>query len=142
MILYIFNQSFPDSSGFAKRCQMEIDALSKNHEITILCRGSTKKDTRLYESPYKQIQIMRFDNRVSLIERPRLYIPGAYEIYRNVYLLLSLGKGIFTFLKYKTPSNIQLYVVSSPLTVPLISYIIAKLTNIKCSFLEFHDLEP
>src|SRR5690606_23448348 len=137
-----FNQTFPDNSGFAKRCKMEIDALSKDHELVILCRNSEQKEDLFYLSPYKKIPIKRFNTSVSVIGRPTFYIPEIYEIVRNIFLLWSLGRKLYTLIsKYKN-QNIELYVVSSPLTVPFIAYIIAKFKRAKCSFLEFHDLEP
>jgi glycosyltransferase involved in cell wall biosynthesis len=147
MIIYIFNNYFPDNSGFAKRCKMEIDALSQTEDITILCRKRRVKELPFYKSPYKKIPIKRFDNNNKLMERPNKYKHVFYELSRNISLVVSiaiiLNQILFSIKKnIKTNNNIRIYAVSSPLTVPLTAWLIGKMHRISLEVLEFHDLEP
>jgi len=147
MIIYIFNNYFPDNSGFAKRCKMEIDVLSKMDDIIILCRKNKAKETPFYKSPFKKIFIERFNNNNRLMERPRAYKHVFYEVSRNIGLIVAIAKKLNAVLSsikkiVEINKNIKIYAVSSPLTVPLVVFLIGKMHRVSLEVLEFHDLEP
>lgn len=143
MILYIFNNYFPVYSGFGKRCQKEIEILSKDNDIVIVCRGKAGlKEKNYFETKYRKIKIAHFKANSTVIERTdKKYISGFYELKRNFDLLLGLSITLFK-LFFKNRRNVKIYAIVSPLTVPLIAFIIAKIFNMTPEIIEFHDLEP
>lgn len=145
MILYIFNNYFPDSSGFGKRCFKEIEILSAENDITVICRknpGEKKLDQLKIGS--KLINIIKYDVRSNVMERTgKSYISVLYELTRNLNLVLGLSKAILNFLwKNRNQKNIKVYSVVSPLTVPLLAFMFAKAFRASPHVIEFHDLEP
>ncbi len=141
MILFIFNNFFPDNSGFSLRCKRAIDALSQVDDIAILCRENAGQKY-LYKSQNKNIPIYTFKPLSSHIDIPQNYVSGIYEIIRNIDLLIQLGFSTFKlFYKYRN-NNLKIYAVTSPLTVPFIVLILGKIFNISLEIVEFHDLEP
>lgn len=145
MILYIFNHPFPDNSGFTNRCRREIDALSKQEDVIIICRGYKSGASTNYVSPYRDIPVHTFTAKSVLMENPKQYFRGTglYEVIRNVDLMYNLSKTLFyVFSKYRNSRSVRLYTVSSPLTVPLTAYIIGRLFRFVPFVLEMHDLEP
>lgn len=145
MIIYIFNNNFPDSSGFGKRCLKEIELLSRDNDITIICRRSNRKERNVFKTKYKQIKIERFYAESAIMERINnsLYTSGYYELKRNIDLLMGLSKSLLkVFIKNKNEKYLKIYTVVSPLTVPLIVWLLTKLFNRTPAVIEFHDLEP
>lgn len=145
MIIYLFNNFFPDNSGFGKRCQKEIEILSKDNDILVICRKrNTVEENKFFKTKYKQINVIRYNAKSLIIERTDgFYKSGFYEIKRNYDLLFNLSKTLSSVLwKNKKNRKIKLYTIVSPLTVPLIALIFAKLFRISPEVIEFHDLEP
>jgi len=145
MILYIFNNFFPDDMGFSLRCRNEIDVISKSEDMIIFCRKKNNKDIKDYKSPYRKIKIERFLTNYLLIEKPKKYIQFYYEISRNLKLCFSIFFKLNSIVireKRKNGNNLKIYVITSPLTIPLICYVVAKIHRARLDILEFHDLEP
>lgn len=147
MIVYIFNSYFPDDSGFGKRCKMEIDALSAIDDITVFCRENFSEKNEIYISNGKKIDVVKYDVGVPVTEKPKEYMKIFYELYRNVSLFFGIIFKLNRLIgekkrNVKIKKDVKLYVVSSPLTIPLIAYFLGKLHGISLEVLEFHDLEP
>ncbi len=143
MIIYIFNGYFPDNSGFGIRCKREIDAISKDEPVVIVCRGENeKKDIQIYKSPHREITIYRYYSNSQLVERPKKYLTGFYEIKRNLELMMNLCLILYKTLQRYIKEEKKLYVVTSPLTVPFFAWMFSKVNKTKLHVLEFHDLEP
>lgn len=145
MIIYIFNSYFPDETGFGIRCKKEIDSLSDVEDVTILCRRKDAEEPAFYPGK-KNIPINRFGFNVPLIEKPKSYKSGLYEIYRNIFLLIHVALSLIGLIrklkKDESEKKLKLFAVSSPLTVPLTAYFIGKIFGAKPEVIEFHDLEP
>lgn len=141
MIIYVFN-GYLDNSGFAVRCRRGLDALSYNEEIVVLCRSNKKFNSRIYKSPHKLIPLIYFSTSKPLVDQALSYKPFFYELSRNIQLMYKLGSELFKIINQYKNYEIKIYVVSSPLTVPLIAFIIGKLFGVRLSVLEMHDLEP
>jgi glycosyltransferase involved in cell wall biosynthesis len=145
MILYIFNNHFPDNSGFGKRCKKEIELLSKKNSVVVLCRKrNLQKSREIYKTKYGKITLVRFSAKSSITERTnKTYLSGLYEIKRNIDLLWSLSLCLLKVLwKNRQKNNIKIYAVVSPLTVPFISWLFAIFFGRSAEIIEFHDLEP
>ncbi|CAN5240390.1 hypothetical protein BH09PAT2_BH09PAT2_01430 [soil metagenome] len=145
MILYLFNNNFPDNAGFGKRCKKEIEILSEKEEIMVLC----KKNCSIEEAPYikignNNVQIARFTTYFGGNQKIHDYEmkKGFYEFGRNLDLTFGMMTQLCKLLWQHKAKNIKLYVIVSPLTVPLIGYIIGKVFNASPQVVEFHDLEP
>lgn len=142
MIYFIFNNKFPDNSGFGLRCQREVDLLSKHEDVTIICQTNKKNETKgEYKTPYKRVQINYFYTGYKLIERPNMYIGLVYELVRNLQLFYSLGKTYYKVTKNAKRKKDKIYVTSSPLTVPFLCYLF-NYKGLSNYVLEMHDLEP
>ena len=144
MIIYVFNHEFPDSSGFAKRCQREIETLSKVDEIIVICRkNSTTLDTSELPTSKHTTLIKRFGAQSKVVHRPENYKPnGLYEIRRNLDILLGLSLTLISVIRNNSQKKIQIVSVTSPLTVPTLCFFIAKLFRVDAALVSFHDLEP
>lgn len=143
MIIYIFNNYFPDNSGFGKRCMKEIEILAKQDSVFVICRRNNKKNNKKLKIGEKMVTIESFGGKFTLIERTKAYKTGYYEILRNIDLLKELNITLLkTLWKYRKEKNMKIYVVNSPLTVPAIVYVLTKIFNRTPDILEFHDLEP
>jgi len=145
MLIYIFNNPFPSTGGFAKRCLKEIEILSETNDIIVICRQDDKtKYITSIDTDFKKIPIYRFDTFFGITDKVQNYknIAGLYELIRNIDLLRGLFTSLFKVLwKYRN-NKIKLYAVVSPLTVPFITYFVGILFNAKPEIVEFHDLEP
>ncbi|HRN69934.1 MAG TPA: glycosyltransferase [Candidatus Woesebacteria bacterium] len=145
MILYIFNNPFPSTGGFSKRCKKEIEILSETNELVIICRANKKSDEGNYlKTKYKNIPIYRFKTSIGITDKVLNYknLAGFYEAIRNLDLLFGLYITLITVLwKYKQ-NSIRLYAIVSPLTVPMIAFFSGFLFKVKAEVIEFHDLEP
>lgn len=141
MILYILNGYINDNAGFSKRCQREIDMLSEVEEITVISRKD-KKNKPTYEN--KKAVFIYFDVDTSLVENPKKYFSGFYEMYRNAKLFFPFIISLFTVVKklLHDKKKIKIYVVSSPMTIALYTLCIIKLFKLQDTILEFHDMEP
>lgn len=144
MVVYVFNNVFPDNAGFGKRCRKEIEMLSKKAEVVVVCkRDNGQKKSEIVSLGDTHLSIFRFStgNNTQHIENYEEK-KGWYEIYRNLQLVLSmmgtLGKIFMTYWN----KNKKLYIVVSPLTVPFIAYLLGFLFGVKRQVVEFHDLEP
>jgi glycosyltransferase involved in cell wall biosynthesis len=145
MILYVFNHYFPDSSGFGKRCFREIKALSEKEAVTVICRKRIDEPAR-ETLPFTAhpIVMLRYSASSEIVHRPIGYKSnGLYEVRRILDIFFQC---FFTLMKavrsVPKTENVNIFVVSSPLTVPLIGWLVAKLTRAKTKLLSFHDLEP
>lgn len=144
MIVYLFNHYFPDNSGFGRRCLREIHALSSIDEVTVICRKNVNdEEVEKLNSEHKPITVLRYSAKSEIVHRPENYKSnGLYEIKRNLDINLAQAKLLIkTFNKNKN-QNVELYCVTSPLTVPLIAYFISKVFGVKPKAVAFHDLEP
>lgn len=139
MIIYIINGYFFDDAGFSKRCQREVAILSQHEKIIVICRDKKNTYKNLLN---KNVKIASFFLRESLVENPKNYKSGIYEIYRNVALFLPLMKSVLSNLYENRRENITVYVVASPMTVPFFCMFLILFFKISNSVLEFHDLEP
>lgn len=145
MIIYIFNNYFPDYSGFGKRCKKEIEILSKIDEIVVLCKKrNMESNIDFFKTQYNKVKIIRFEAKSTVMERTNeAYKSGFYELKRNFDLLSGISATLFKILwNNKKNTRLKLYVIVSPLTVPLIVLILAKIYNKSPEIVEFHDLEP
>jgi len=143
MIFFVFNNYFPDNSGFGRRCSKELALLSKIDDVTIVCRHRNNELVEEnYPTSHHSIKVVRYKASSKVVHRPENYTGnGLYEIKRNLDvmfgLLLTLGK---LFYSVKKPA--ELYCVTSPLTIPLFGLILAKLFGVNPTLISFHDLEP
>lgn len=144
MIIYILNGYFPDSSGFGRRCQREIEALSELEEVVVICRRNKDEvEQEKYHSEAHAIEIVRYSATSEIVHRPDNYTGnGWYEIKRNLDIMIGLTKTIIKTIRTHKKENIHLYAVTSPLTVPLLTLMIAKLFRVEATLVSFHDLEP
>lgn len=144
MIVYVFNQPFPEDSGFGRRCQREIEALSDSEKVTVVCRQleGQKAEESIFLNG-NQVRILRFHADSEIVHRPTEYKSnGMYELKRNVDLLMNLIKTLFDVLTSEKHDQVHLYCVTSPLTVPLLGLFLAKILRIEPTLVSFHDLEP
>jgi glycosyltransferase involved in cell wall biosynthesis len=139
MIIFILNGYFLDNAGFSKRCQKEVKMLSQHQEIIIISRDNKEAHGK-YNN--KNVTIINFTVNEALVENPKNYKTGFYEIYRNMKLFLPLMTTLFRIIKTYRKEKLTVYVVSSPMTVPLFCFVIIKLFGVSNTVLEFHDLEP
>ncbi len=142
MIFYFFNSYYPDKSGFALRCQREIDQLSKFDQVIVVCRGRDNE-------PYEQVvsankRIVRFFARHPVVDNPKAYKPnGFYEFVRNLDLILNSAFVLLhTMIHNNNKQSKKLFCTVSPLTIPLVGWVAAKLSNCEPTVVAFHDLEP
>jgi len=144
MIVYVFNQPFPDNSGFGRRCQREIEALSTKEFVTVVCRHQLGEPMEEEVSLAGHlVKLVRFSAKSEVVHRPENYTGnGLYEIKRNLDLLANLCKTLARVLKHYPRKEVKLYCVTSPLTVPLIVLFFAYFFRVKPSLVSFHDLEP
>jgi len=143
MIVYLFNHYFPDNSGFGRRCEREILALSEVDDVTVICR---KNEHDLEHEKFQEsskTSILRYSANSEVVHRPENYKSnGFYEIKRNLEINLAqikLLRKVFSENKNKT---VNLYVVNSPLTVPFVAFFVAKFSGVQTKAVAFHDLEP
>lgn len=147
MILYVFNNYFPNNGGFTKRCIKEIEILSSKNNIIVLCRKRKNEENLIheYKTEYRNVSFYYFTPYFALNKSIVNYNPhfsGIYEIIRNLGLALSLSVSLTKlFIKYRS-KKIKLYSIVSPLTVPLITNFIGRLFKASSEVIEFHDLEP
>lgn len=142
MIFYIFNHYYPDASGFGRRCKREIESLSTIDDITIICR---QRESELEEEQLsKKINVVRFSAGSEVVHRPQQYSgTGWYEIQRNLDLLVGCFITLWKSLsKIKNDQKSKVFVVTSPLTIPLFTWIIALIHRVELTVVSFHDLEP
>lgn len=147
MILYILNQYFPDNSGFGKRCEREISALSTISEVFVICRakpGQSVEETISFRTK-NAVNVVRFQAKSAVVHRPQNYAPnGIYEIVRNLETMASLWTTLIRTLWQlrQRKQLVQLYCVNSPLTIPLLCVFLARLFQAEPRVVAFHDLEP
>src|SRR5258708_24496204 len=139
MIIFIINGYFFDNAGFSKRCQKEMTMLPQHEKVIIISRDNKKTH---FLNTNKNLKIVSFTVNAELVENPKNYKKGFYEIYRNMKLFLPLMKTLFHVLRTYHKEKLTVYVVSSPMTVPLFCLGIIKFFGISNTILEFHDLEP
>lgn len=145
MIFYVFNHYFPDSSGFGRRVEREIQALSEFDEVIVVCRSrDCTKEKEAFPSKFHKVKIIRYSANSKIVHRPNDYKGnGLYEMKRNLDISF---RCFYTLLKairsYSNHKGSFIYSVSSPLTIPVISWIVAKLTRKQSFLVSFHDLEP
>jgi hypothetical protein len=143
MIVYCFNNYYPDNSGFGRRCQKEIDALSEVDAVKVLCRhriGECYEEE--YEYAGKKIFISRFSAHSEIVHRPDNYKgTGWYELKRNLDILVSFSSCLIKVIR-SSQKPIDLYCVTSPLTIPILGLVFAKLFSVNPKLVSFHDLEP
>ena len=143
MIIYIFNHPFPAKSGFTNRCLKQLEQLVTLDKVVIVCRNSgTEPKKEIAELGGKTVPLFRFGAPVKHMERvERGYASGWYEIIRNLALVSGFTTTLLKAL-FSAKGNKRLCVVASPLTIPLYSFFIGKLTFASMEVLELHDLEP
>lgn len=142
MIFYIFNHYYPDASGFGRRCKREIESLSTIDDITVICR---QRENELQEEELsKKVKIIRFSAGSEVVHRPQQYSgTGWYEIKRNLDLLIGCFITLWKSLsKIKNNQKSKVFVVTSPLTIPLFTWVIALIHRVEPTVVSFHDLEP
>lgn len=139
MIIFILNGYFLDNAGFSKRCQKEVEILSQHDQVLIISRDS-KKSVTTYKHPHVRVQSFTVD--AELVETPHTYKSGFYEFYRNMKLFIPLFTTVFAAVKRYHKETLTVYVISSPMTVPLFCLVIIRLFGLSRTVLEFHDLEP
>ncbi len=143
MIVYVFNNYIHDESGFCKRCRKEINALSQQFDIMVICRGNGVKKEEVYTTLHKKIKILYynpyFKNNGSLTNYKA---SGVYEIVRTIDLFVGLSSVLLKTLWTNRKEKIKIFSVVSPLTVPLIALLVGKLFNATPSVVSMHDLEP
>lgn len=141
MILYIFNETFFYNGGFSKRCQREVKILSQHEKVIVISR-----EEKIVNQAYvtNNLEFAPFFTNCRSIETTKKYSTGFYEIFENMKLLFPLLKKVYQVArKYSDiDKELKIYVISSPMTVPLFCLFIIKFLRIKDSVLEFHDLEP
>jgi glycosyltransferase involved in cell wall biosynthesis len=147
MYIFIFNNYFNDSSGFSKRCTKIIDSLSDTEKIIVLCKKRARvKELEVYKTPNNRVvELHYFSTSSKIIERINsdTYLTGYYELIRNVDLLFNLFIALVRIiLKYSSQEKIKYYVVTSPLTIPFIIFLLNLLNKSSLAVVEFHDLEP
>ncbi len=130
---------FLDGSGFSKRVESEIKALPASEPIIILCRGLSDSSKNIQVGE-KHVIVETYKTTYKDIEKPQKYIPFYYEVIRNAKLLFSFTVKLKRILSKNKISKV--YVVNSPLTIPLFTLILCKLNKIRPWVVEFHDLEP
>lgn len=144
MMIFIFNNSFPDSSGFGNRIHRIITGIPGNGPVSVIARlissELSEEHIRIGSHPVK---ISRFRLQHTAIEQPKRYISGIYELIRSIRLLFSMGSLMVRELWInRREHEIRVHAVSSPLTVPLLPLILRHVFPVTCSVAEFHDLEP
>lgn len=145
MIVYLFNNNFPDNAGFGKRCLKEIEILSEIDEVVVICKKKPEaNEVKHLQFGNKKIEIVRFTTFLQSNQKITSYKfkKVFYEIVRNLDLVLGMTQVISNVLWKNRTKKLKLYVVVSPLTVPLIGYLLGKIFSIQSFIVEFHDLEP
>lgn len=144
MIIYIFNGYFPESSGFGRRCLREIEALSTLEDVIVVCRKKGKEPIEeIYSKKIHTIKIARYQAKSEIVHQPDNYKGnGLYEAKRNLDIMISLAMTLQQLIRRYKRRDLHLYVVTSPLTVPLLTLLIAKVFRVEPTLVSFHDLEP
>lgn len=143
MIVYLFNHYFPDASGFGRRCEREILALSKIDDVIVVCRSSDNDSKDFFFQGNHKIQLIRYSAHSEIVKRPENYTSnGFYEFKRNADINLAQAKILMKVFSENKGKKIQLYCVTSPLTVPLVAWFISLFYGVEARVVAFHDLEP
>lgn len=143
MIIYFFNHYFPDSSGFGRRIMREVEALSDIDEIVVVCRARTIEKEDYIKIKSKKISIIYYSATAKTVIQPKNYkANGLYEIKRNLDILFISFYTLFKTIRFYKNKKIKLYTVSTPLTIPIIGWVVSIITKAEAWLISFHDLEP
>lgn len=144
LVIYVFNNVFPDNAGFGKRCRKEIELLGAHTDLVVVCKKSPgQPKEEIISLGKRDVCIFRFESfadsqHIEEYEKKK----GWYEIFRTVGLFVGLVSVLCAVLwKYRTRKK-QLYTIVSPLTVPFVAYWIGLWGGARHQVVEFHDLEP
>src|SRR5258708_31012675 len=124
MVIYIINGYFLDNAGFSKRCQREIEILTQHESVILISRD---KRTNFKKN---KLTFINFSVPESLVENPKNYTNGLYEIYRNVKLFFPLMRTVLLTLRKYNNERLTVYVVASPMTLPFFYLLLIKLFKI------------
>ncbi|MFH1545568.1 MAG: glycosyltransferase [archaeon] len=140
MIIIVANTSFPSNNAMSLRIGREAEILSKNDEVTVVCRREKHQNSKESISlEGKEINVERFDLNYVDPKSP-YYVPFFSEAFRAIRTFFALFFVIAPLLRKNNDARI--HAVNSPETIPLSCYLTTMIFGGKAFVARFDDLGP